>query len=304
MLRWVWLVPLVVVVVASSSAQQPDADPVEVKVARAPGGESYPWVVALTAADGEDRIEFRVTFEEAQDVVIQAEGTEIGRPWSHDLLQHMVDAADLSLVGAVIDPVTADQRPSAGLWVQGPDGQFTARARAGDAVASALCFAAPIFLSEAPLSFPEPPAGRLSEYEYLSCEARSTAAAPRHPQATVALTTPDDQRHWSFVVSILLADSVWLAMPGPAPKRLRIHDTIAEIFKLAGTELKRLVIGDIVENTIMGTLVLNVEGGEVEIDCRPSDGICIALRAEAPIYLTAASAANLRPVEAEQMPVP
>jgi bifunctional DNase/RNase len=304
MLRWAWLVPLVAVAEAPSSAQQPDADLVEVKVAGAPGGESYPWVVALTAAEGQDRLEFRVTFEEAQDVVVQAEGREIGRPWTHDSLHHIVDAAGFSLVGAVIEPVKEDQPPSAGLWFEGPARQFTARARAGDAVASALCFAAPVFLSEAPLSFPDPPAARLSEYNYLSCEAGSLDAAPPHPHATVALTTSDEQQHWGFVLSILLADSIWLAMPEPAPKRLRIHDTIAEVLRLAGVELKRLVIGDIVENTIMGTLVLDVRGEEVEIDCRPSDGICIALRAEAPIYLTGASAANLRPVKAGETPVP
>lgn len=304
MLGWVWLVPLVIVAVAPLFAQQPNADLVEVKVARAPGGESYPWVVALTAVDGEDRMEFRVTFEEAQDVVIQAEGREIGRPWSHDLLHHIVDAAGFSLVGAVIEPTSEDHPPSAGLWLEGPEGQFTVRARAGDAVAAALRIGAPIFFSEAPLSFPDPPAARLSEYEYLSCEARSTAAAPRHPQATVALATPDEQQHWSFVLSVPLADSIWLAMPEPAPKRLRIHDTIAEVLKLGGVTLKRLVIGDIIEQTIIGTLVLDVGGEEAQIDCRPSDGICIALRAEAPVYLTGASAANLRPVEGGETAVP
>jgi bifunctional DNase/RNase len=304
MLRWARLVPLVSVLATSSSAQDQDADFVEVNITQAPGGESYPWVVALTAADGEDRLEFRVTLEEAQDVFIQAQGREMPRPLSHDLLHHIVDAAGFSLLGAIIEPITEDRPPAAGLWVEGPQGQFTTRARAGDAVATALRVGAPIFLSEAPIGFPDPPAARLSEYEYLSCEARSADIPPAHPQPMVAMATPDQQQHWRFFLSTPLADSIWLAMPEPAPKRLRIHDTIAGILKLAGIPMKRLVIGDIVENAIIGTLVLDVGGEEVNIDCRPSDGICIALRAEAPIYLTGASAASLQPVEAGQMPVP
>ena len=304
MLRWVWLVPLVSAVVAPSFGQQAGADLVEVKVAQALGSETYPFVVTLAAIDGGGDTEFRVTDQEALDIAMQATGAEMSRPMSHDLLHHILDAAGLSFVGAVLETVRGESPPSAGLWTEGPAGLFLARARAGDAVASALALAAPILVSGELLAYPDPPADeQLAEYTYASCEQRADPPPPRVP-AIVTFRTLDDRQTWGFWLSQSMTDSMWLAMPEPAPERLRIHDTIAEILKLAGIPLKRLVIGDIIEQTIMGTLVLDVEGGEAKIDCRPSDGICIALRAEAPIYLTGASAANLRPVEAERVPVP
>jgi hypothetical protein len=45
------------------------------------------------------------------------------------------------------------------------------------------------------------------------------------------------------------------------------------------------MIDDLWQSTFYAKLVLQVGDEEVEIDCRPSDGIALALRAGAPIYV-------------------
>jgi bifunctional DNase/RNase len=48
----------------------------------------------------------------------------------------------------------------------------------------------------------------------------------------------------------------------------------------------RVVICNIKENTYFATIKLRLDHTEKEIDARPSDAIALALRANAPIYVT------------------
>lgn len=65
------------------------------------------------------------------------------------------------------------------------------------------------------------------------------------------------------------------------------HDLICSILAETGYMLERVEIHDVAEDTYFANLVLvNDEGEELNIDSRPSDAIAVALRADAPIYVT------------------
>lgn len=65
------------------------------------------------------------------------------------------------------------------------------------------------------------------------------------------------------------------------------HDLICSILMETGFMLERVEIHDVSEETYFANLVLvNDDGDELNIDSRPSDAIAIALRADAPIYVT------------------
>ena len=66
------------------------------------------------------------------------------------------------------------------------------------------------------------------------------------------------------------------------------HDLIIDIIKKTGYELDRVEINDVEKETYFATLYLkNDEGKEIEIDSRPSDAIAVAIRVEAPIFISA-----------------
>ena len=66
------------------------------------------------------------------------------------------------------------------------------------------------------------------------------------------------------------------------------HDLIIDIIKKTGYELDRVEINDVEKETYYATLYLkNNEGKEVEIDSRPSDAIAVAIRVDAPIFISA-----------------
>ena len=66
------------------------------------------------------------------------------------------------------------------------------------------------------------------------------------------------------------------------------HDLIISIIEKTGYTLDKVEINDVEKDTYYATLFLSDnEGKVVEIDSRPSDAIAVAIRVDAPIYVTA-----------------
>ena len=65
------------------------------------------------------------------------------------------------------------------------------------------------------------------------------------------------------------------------------HDLIISIIDKTGYKLDRIEINDVEKETYYATLFLTNGENEIEIDSRPSDAIAVAMRAEAPIFVTA-----------------
>ena len=71
------------------------------------------------------------------------------------------------------------------------------------------------------------------------------------------------------------------------PPRPLSHDLMMRVLGELRAEVVRVVVTDLRENTYYAQLVLRADGGELEVDSRPSDAIALALRAKAPIYVEA-----------------
>ncbi len=71
----------------------------------------------------------------------------------------------------------------------------------------------------------------------------------------------------------------------PVPRPMT-HDLIRDILNALGIELLRVEITDLQDNTFYACLVLRGNGKVQVIDARPSDGIALALRMDAPIYVS------------------
>lgn len=66
------------------------------------------------------------------------------------------------------------------------------------------------------------------------------------------------------------------------------HDLIIEIIKKTGYTLDRVEIHDVEKETYFANLILtDKKGKEIEIDSRPSDAIAVAIRTDAPIFVSA-----------------
>lgn len=66
------------------------------------------------------------------------------------------------------------------------------------------------------------------------------------------------------------------------------HDLIINLIEKTGYELEKIEINDVEKDTYYATLFLTDKDGKtVEVDSRPSDAIAIAIRVDAPIFVTA-----------------
>ncbi|MDQ2679826.1 MAG: bifunctional nuclease family protein [Candidatus Eremiobacteraeota bacterium] len=101
----------------------------------------------------------------------------------------------------------------------------------------------------------------------------------------VILKDLEGTRYLPILIGPFEATSIALALEGaPVPRPLS-HDLMRMIIEQLGARLEQVVIHDIKEATFFAKLVIRVGGELREIDARPSDGIALALRMQAPIYV-------------------
>ena len=66
------------------------------------------------------------------------------------------------------------------------------------------------------------------------------------------------------------------------------HDLIIDVIVQTGYQVSRVEINDVEKDTYFSTIYLvNEEGKEVKVDSRPSDAIAVAIRVDAPIFVSA-----------------
>jgi len=66
------------------------------------------------------------------------------------------------------------------------------------------------------------------------------------------------------------------------------HDLVINLIEKTGYTLDKIEINDVEKETYYATLFLtDKDGNVVEVDARPSDAIAVAIRVDAPIFVTA-----------------
>ena len=102
----------------------------------------------------------------------------------------------------------------------------------------------------------------------------------------VILKDLEGKRYLPILIGPFEATAIALALEGtPVPRPLS-HDLMRSIIQSLKAKVARIVIHDIQENTFYAKVVLESNGGTLEVDARPSDSIALALRTNAPIFVS------------------
>ncbi|MCC6402573.1 MAG: bifunctional nuclease family protein [Fimbriimonadaceae bacterium] len=103
-------------------------------------------------------------------------------------------------------------------------------------------------------------------------------------RAFVLLST--GERKLPIVIGPCEAASIAYALSGQLHDRPLTHDLMKTIMDRTGLDIDRVVIDDLWRGVYYGKLVLkDSTGEELEVDCRPSDAIAMAVRTDAPVYV-------------------
>lgn len=88
-----------------------------------------------------------------------------------------------------------------------------------------------------------------------------------------------------IVIGALETQNIMIFLSGEKPPRPLGPDLFVNTLDLLGVKILRLEIVELKEGTFYGRLVLKERGLEYDVDCRPSDGMAIALRSGADILV-------------------
>ena len=109
----------------------------------------------------------------------------------------------------------------------------------------------------------------------------------RRGEQVVVLKERDGHRFLPIIIGISEITAIKMKVSGIQPPRPLTHDLFKETIGQLGAKLKRIVITKLEFNTFFASLVLETKDGERrEVDARPSDSIAVALRADAPIFVS------------------
>jgi uncharacterized protein len=102
----------------------------------------------------------------------------------------------------------------------------------------------------------------------------------------VILKDMDGKRFLPILIGPFEATAIALALEGAPVPRPLTHDLMRTVLETLDARLEQVVIHDIRESTFFAKLIVRTNGELQEIDARPSDGIALALRMSAPIYVS------------------
>lgn len=145
-------------------------------------------------------------------------------------------------------------------------------------------------LDEPPAFFPyegaetqrEP--GSLGELVEVRIEGVFAAEASGSISRFVLLT--DGERRLPIMIGPYEAQAISLPLEGTRPDRPMTHDLIRNILERLDMFIERVVIDDLWNTIYYAKVYLRRGEEEIEIDARPSDALALAVRFDAPMYVS------------------
>ncbi len=101
----------------------------------------------------------------------------------------------------------------------------------------------------------------------------------------VVVLRAEDGRYLPIYIGISEAMAIHSALKNRLMSRPMTHDLLTEILKKLKTQVNKIIIDDIIDNTFYARVILKQNDHEIELDARPSDSIAIAVRMACPIYI-------------------
>jgi len=82
------------------------------------------------------------------------------------------------------------------------------------------------------------------------------------------------------------AAAIGLALAGETPDRPLTHDVMAELVELLHARVDRVDVTELRDGAFLAEMTVSGPGGDQRLDTRPSDAIALALRLDAPLYVS------------------
>ena len=103
-------------------------------------------------------------------------------------------------------------------------------------------------------------------------------------QPIVLLKTAEGNKFLPIWIGHPEAAAILMKLQSQAAPRPMTHDLLSDMLEQLGAQVVRITVTELRESTFYAQITIQQDGGEIEVDSRPSDAIALAIRAEAPIF--------------------
>jgi len=110
---------------------------------------------------------------------------------------------------------------------------------------------------------------------------------PRNLSPLVLLRDAEELNFLPIWIGVFEAAAIAMELQGTQPPRPMTHDLLKASIENLGGKIKRIVINDIKEGTFYAAIEIDTPAGKtISLDARPSDAIALAVRCDAPIFVS------------------
>ena len=124
------------------------------------------------------------------------------------------------------------------------------------------------------------------EKELVRVSIQKLIVDPATQNPVVILSDPDKKRALFIWIGLSEARAIYAELQGIKRLRPLTHDLLAGVINEFDGEVDRIVITHAKEDVYYATIMIEKDGSLVEIDARPSDSLVMALKFEAPVFVS------------------
>ena len=104
-------------------------------------------------------------------------------------------------------------------------------------------------------------------------------------QRVVILREKTADRYLPIWIGPAEADAIAAKLQGVKLERPLTHDLLRSTIEALGAKVNSITVYDLKNDVFYAKIMLAVDGGQIEVDSRPSDALALAVRVEVPIYV-------------------
>lgn len=103
-------------------------------------------------------------------------------------------------------------------------------------------------------------------------------------QRVVILKEKEADRYLPIWIGPSEADAIAVKLQDVTVPRPLTHDLLRSVIDTLGATINSIIVSELKNDTFYAKIILNVDGGQMEVDSRPSDALALAVRVGVPIF--------------------
>ena len=93
------------------------------------------------------------------------------------------------------------------------------------------------------------------------------------------------ERYLAIWIGPYEADAITIKLQGVEVARPLTHDLLQQAIAKLGATVSHILVNDLHDDTFYARVIMDRNGERIELDSRPSDAICLAVRTQSPIFV-------------------